>query len=247
MPAKQYRREMGRRFEMIAVWPPTQIVRLGEVGRLNGVRFDPMTTLSALGIPQVEGPKGPPATMEYTSEGRVTIAIKGSGDLPVAGSALTQAEAGATISFDRSNAVVFKAKEASVCRLDQLDKLGARLLGAYKEGLWDKDLAVVVELISAGSSTVLISSSSDASVDIRASGDVAAGAVDIANAELGLTLKRSTAIATRFLCEEGLTPLVKLLRIKRSFFSAPRPVITPEALGSPMDLFEVVPWAVPQE
>jgi hypothetical protein len=76
-----YIRGIHDKFNFYAAWPPTQLRKLGDVGRLVDGQFERVTTLARLGI-KFEERVGPPGNdLSHTSGSSVAVHIKAQGDI----------------------------------------------------------------------------------------------------------------------------------------------------------------------
>lgn len=213
-----YTRELRNRLGYSATWVPTLEIRLGDVGRLQDHGFEHVTTLADLGIPF--GKRSTPATssIDYTSEGGVSLEMKAAGTVPPLGSGLGQAEAGIIVSFSSKDATVLTATGCVTSSVEDLRAVQGRILELHGQGEWDDDYVAVTEVVAAACTTVLISSGSDGSVVFSAAAGVELGPLSIASTEVGLRVSSYRNIGTRIVAEGGLTPLFRAHGIRRRWF-----------------------------
>jgi hypothetical protein len=96
-PHHQYTSELHAKFGYLAAWAPNVVLHLGDVGTLKDHIFEPVTTLTTLGIPFETRNAESSADYEYASAGTVSIQVKTAGRAPALGSALTATDAGITV------------------------------------------------------------------------------------------------------------------------------------------------------
>lgn len=216
--AQQYTSEIAKGLQYLPIWLPIKTLTLGTVGTIQKNVFEPEGNLNGMGVPFTPSPSRSEGTMRYNSNDGVSIQFKAAGSAPVAGSALSTADAGVAVKFSRSNAVVF---EASGCRIEAIadvGTLGRRLIELYGSGEWNKDYYVVTEVVKADVTTILISSSAGASLELKAGGDIHAASLSLASLEAQFSTASTAKMGYELVAKEGLTPLFKAWRV-RGWFS----------------------------
>jgi hypothetical protein len=218
---KLYTREMYENFGYFATWVPTVQVRLGDVGIFHGPGFERVTSLRDEGIPFEVRDDGGSANLEYTSADAVSIQLKAAGAVPAAGSAITQADAGITIAFNRANAVVFQATGCTTASIANQAALGDEIISRVLDGTWREDYVVVTEVITTKAATIVISSGRDARCELLAKAQVQPAAITLADIGADLRVAYTSNIGTKIIAEKELTPLFKASWVKWKFFAGP--------------------------
>ncbi|WP_025742587.1 hypothetical protein [Aquimarina pacifica] len=218
---KIYTQELYRQFGYLATWNPGTPMALGDIGIMRQKQFTKIGNVSDLGISFEIEEDITPIDLEFSSEGAVSVSTKLSGSPTLAGSSLSDIDAGIHVKFSKENAILFKANETRTPAIKNQIKLGEEIIELFKAGKWDKNWVVITELVTADSASILISSSKEASIDIKVSGEIGTNQLDIAEAELGLEVKFSKDLSTKFIAKTGLTPLFKVSKIKRPFLGTP--------------------------
>jgi hypothetical protein len=212
---QQYTKEMAKRFGYLAAWTPGVQMSLGDVGVLKDNLFTRVTSLKNLGISfSPTAPDNSEEDVKYASSGNVSIAFKAAGKVPSPGSALSEAEAGVTVEFNRKSAVVYEALGCTSPAIDDQVTLGDEIVSRYARGSWNKDWVVITQVVHAKSGSVLISAQSGAKIEVSASGKVTAGSFSMADASLGLSIVVQHDMQTTILAKTGMTPLFKARGIK---------------------------------
>jgi len=209
--------ELGYR----ATWLPGAAVALGQVGVLDAGSLTHETSLPALGIEMPVTEQGlPEGSLDVTSNEGVSVLFKAAGAIDERFRAVGTAEAGALVQFSRENAVVVELKGVRSHRFVELRAVKAALLDAVvaadDQARWERDWMVVTEVVVAETATVLVSSSSSARVELRATGSVTPQG--LADAELRSIPAYRHDVGTLVVAERGLTPLYKALRVRRNFW-----------------------------
>jgi hypothetical protein len=74
---------------------------------------------------------------------------------------------------------------------------------------------VITKVVKAHRATILLSGSTEAFVELRASGSVAAGNVDLADLAVGFARARASGMAVNLVAEGRLTPLYEAFRLRQ--------------------------------
>ena len=209
----QYTKEMFEKFGYMATWTPGVQLELGDVGVVKDRLFTRITSLANLGISFNKREDKTEELQKHASSGSVSIVFKAAGKAPAVGSVLTQAEAGFTIEFKKSKATVYEATGCVAPMIDDQVAVGKKILELYQKGEWNKDWAVITELVQAKSATVLISNSSSAKIELSASGTIT-GTPSLADVSAQFSLAFSKDMMTSLISQSGLTPLFKARAIK---------------------------------
>jgi hypothetical protein len=220
--AAHYTTSVRKHLRTLAAWPPDRIVRIGDVGTLDGDRFQHWTTLRAIGIAP-----GPTRDVEQPGFEHLTIA----GDVRVqfeagAGSdavlqVLGSARGGAAVSFSKEGAILLDMGPRRTTFVEDLHGLKRRVVASWEQGRWEPEWCVVVEVTVTDATTVMISNAKDASLHLTAAAEIAPGpALSLANTSLGLTADNNSGVDYSMIAEEGATPLFKALRLKERFWTA---------------------------
>jgi hypothetical protein len=217
-PFKFYLRHMNSKTGYRATWDPGKPLTIGSVGRLdNSGIFSVFTTLEKEGIPVELRVDDTTADLDYTSSESVTITTKLSGKVPVAGSFLTEADAGFNIEFKSDRSVVFQSQGNQTDQLTNLAEIKKMILQKYKEANWDKDWLVVTELVRAKSATIIIANSSNATLDLKANANMGAPSLKLTDLSLELMVAKEKGSTLKYIAQEGLTPLYRVMGIRKPF------------------------------
>jgi hypothetical protein len=212
-----YTKEILDQLNYNATWLPTVQLAPGDVCDMHGNELRLVSRLKEFDIPH-EVENGPVKTdISYSSAGSVSIQLKLSGDPPPAGSLLEVSDAGIAVSFSKSQAVVLRMADCTSKRLKSVQKVGEQVLARHNAGTWPNGYVVVTEIVTAGASTIIISSGDNAGVDLKAKAGIAAGALSLASLDAGLEVKRESKIGAKFVAVPGLTPLVRVSGIQKKW------------------------------
>lgn len=197
-----------------ATWNPGKPLEIGAIGKLEKGVFNQYATLADKGIPMNVKTSISSLNMDYTSHDSVAINTKLSGKAPVAGSALTDLDAGFSFDFKGDKSIVFQTGGYKTAVIANLEEIEQKILAAYEDGSWDKDSVIITELITADTATIIISTSSNNTLELKATANVGTPALKLADASLGLTIAQEKGSSMKFLAEAGLTPLYKVMGVR---------------------------------
>ncbi|MEO6670130.1 MAG: hypothetical protein ABIN36_11680 [Ferruginibacter sp.] len=202
-----------------ATWDPGKQLKLGQIGKLDkaGV-FSVYSSLEKEDIPMEIDVDTTTLDMDYTSNDSVTISTKLSGKAPVAGSVFTDLDAGFTFDFKSSKSIVFQSNGNKTNQIVNIAEVTKLILQKYKDGNWDKDWLVITELVEAGAATIIISNSSDGKLELKANANAGAGNLKLTDVSLGLSVARETGSTLKYIAENGLTPLYRVMGIRHPLF-----------------------------
>jgi len=213
----QYTNEILEQLNYTATWLPTVQLVPGDVCDLRGREIQVVSHLNEFEIPFELEDRPVETDINYASAGGVSIHFKASGEPPPTGSLLEVSDAGISLSFNRSQAVVLRMAKCASKRLKSLQKVGEQVLARHNAGTWPDSYVVVTEIVSAGASTIIISSGESAGLDLKAKGGVGTGPLTLASLDAGLEVKRESKIGAKFVAVPGLTPLVRVSGIQKRF------------------------------
>jgi hypothetical protein len=216
MANDQYLRGIFDKFGYLATWLPNKSVKLGDVGEKRGREFDRRTSLDNLSIDFNVRQGDRIAQMSHSSSSGVSVSFKAAGEAAMG--TLPVDKAGAVVEFGRDGAFVFEANNCVVFEIDDKVELGREVIRRYLSGDWDKNWSVIDQIVKVDRATILVSNHGNARLELSATKDLKAGAVDLAKADAGLSATFKSGDITQFLAEENLNPMFRLSRIKRSLF-----------------------------
>ena len=208
--ADRYTDEIRTQLKRFANWEPGAPLALGDYGELRGSRFHRLGNVAALGVEfdVLEDPTS--KHVSYASKGAVDFSseIGADADVPT----VAKGKATLEISFKAENAILFNAAGVRYDSMADHGTLGRQLLGLYAAGTWDPRHSVITELSRAGSTTVIISSGSSASILLVAEAD--APTLDLADASVRFAPTLERNIGYKTIAEEGMIPLFGLSRVR---------------------------------
>jgi hypothetical protein len=217
----QYTNEIFKQFGYLATWLPSIPLKIGDIGIIKGNVFTRVSNLEDKGILFDVINDDTKSDLEYSSKGAVSITTKLSGTIAPTNSGLTELDAGIIVEFSKENAILFKANGTLTIIIKDQIRLGENILQLFKDGEWNKDWAVITELVNAETASILISSSKDGKVELKVKANIEAKALDIANSELNFDLSFSKDVSTKIIAQERLTPLFRTSKVKSRLFASP--------------------------
>ena len=217
-PFKFYLEHIAKRAGYRATWEPNKPLELGMIGRLDGGIFDVVSTLEQEGLTPKILKDSTPGELDYTSNETVDIGIKLAGQSPIAGSALTEAQAGFVLDFHGENGVVFQVKDSLTHQIINMAEMEKEILKRFKDGTWPKDWVIITQLLEAVTATIVISNSSNNKLELKASANVGTAALKLTDASLGLSVAKERGSSLKVLAQQGITPLYRVMGIRHPLF-----------------------------
>jgi len=200
----KYTKTIKQQLGYLATWLPSTPLALGDIGILKKNKFNRIGRLEDFDIDKED--------IEHSTKGGHSITTKVAGTISPAGSSLLQADAGIIIEFLKEKAIIFKATNA----------IAQTIIELFKQGKWNKDWAVITELVHAESCSVIIANSSHAKIELKVNIKKALPHVlDIADAGLQLAPVFTKDLLTEIIAKEALTPLFKASKLKTRLFTHP--------------------------
>jgi hypothetical protein len=237
MPIRDYQKEMKKLFNRFdAIWTPDTKLELGGIIRARKGVITKQDTLSNLGISiNKEASTG---TSDYfvKSENEVDVKFKLAGSTENATEYLAKADAGIILEFNKKNAVVFAATNATTWDISNLREIEDAVLVLEDEDRWDNDYLIITQLFQAEHTTILVSKSKGRKVEIK--GDVNPPA-EIAKIETQFLWERSANMEIKVGDLQNATPLFRAVRLKRKELRSKNATFAP-TLGDRDSVFEAV-------
>ena len=212
--SKKYASELKRQFGYLATWLPGTPISLGDIGIMRKNVFTKIANLSDFDIHFDVESDPSKSDIEHSTSGAVSISTKAAGTASLNNSALGETEAGIIVEFSKEKAILFKANGTSSPSIKNQIEVGKSVIDLYRQRKWDKDWMVVTEVVNAESATILISSSAQGKIELKAKGEIEAAKLDIADANIELELSYSKDLSTKIITEGALTPLFKASKVK---------------------------------
>jgi hypothetical protein len=220
MPSdQQYGSSIRRETSFFANWPPNGPREIGDYGRVNGALFeffghlDP-AEIEALG--KREGPSPAGYDIMINSTRSLNTHLSAGADAN-----LGQGKALLEIKFSSEEGVVFAAPSIKITEITSMAALGRILNERRRDGNWNMDHAVVVQVSAAESATILLSDRADAGIEFEVAADAPVNALLVAKLDAGMSLIDSHGVGIKIIGEGPLTPLFKLARLKRRILGDP--------------------------
>jgi hypothetical protein len=89
------------------------------------------------------------------------------------------------------------------------------VMDLFRRGEWQREWAIVTDLVEAESTTLAVSGADQAAIAFEATSDVPY--IDLADAAIGLEVKMASNIGYQVVAEKGLVPLFGLCKIQNAF------------------------------
>ena len=211
-----YAREVKDNLEVVyATFPITEGYKLGDFGLLKDDLFTRLGNVSQFGIDFGVRQGATESTVKFVSASGVSVMFHGKVD---AGPGGVPVNASVDISFSEQSAVFFNAAGCTADAIENQIQLGEQILQLNRDGKWQQQFAVITTLVKAKSSTIVMSSSSDASITIQATSS-AVQSIDLDDASIQLSVTAFKDLAIEIVTEGDLTPMLGLSGIHGGIFS----------------------------
>jgi hypothetical protein len=209
---EKYTGELREKLGYSATWLPMTHVRLGDVGRLDGYVYEYLGSLKDYGISFSSAKGASMGVVDHVSSEGVQISSRSHADVL----ALDPTAIGGTLSvkFSKQGAVLFRAEGCESEIIKRQNLIETEIIGMHERGAWPDGLVVVTEVVHAARAAIIVSSSSDATIELRGATDLAG----LVTAGSRLEVVRSRDIATKIIMEGDLTPLFRAKGLRRRRF-----------------------------
>lgn len=201
-----------------ATWEPNKPIELGDIGTIENGVFIVFSTLQNEGINMSIRTDTTSSEWKFTTENAVSSHIKLSGQAPIAGSLLSNADAGVSLVFKSENAFVFEAIGAKTHIITNVFEIEKAFINKAKDDSRWKDFAVIVELIEADSATIIMSAGNSNIIDLKAKADAQLVNVNLANVDLGLGIISEKVSSENIVAKNGIKPLYRAMGLRHPLF-----------------------------
>jgi hypothetical protein len=199
-------------------WPLSRHVRVGDVLDTTGGTIRTAGDLAGRGITATTAPVASPADFLYDSKGAARVDFKLSGAAAQGFSALTQADAGALVTFGRTSAVLAIFTGLTQAGLGDTRSVAQGLVRRYRSDNWADELVVVNDVINASAGTLLAAADTDASAELRATVGLGSGALTLADLAGRVAIARATRVGMQWVGTD-VTPFYQVFRLKRTWLA----------------------------
>ncbi|MFZ2632066.1 MAG: hypothetical protein WA081_09405 [Desulfosalsimonadaceae bacterium] len=198
---------------LFANWEPGKPVELGDYGTLAGEAFIHIGNIKDLGMGFDVREDDTPDRKYFSSEGSTEIKLNMKGAATLSGA--INAKATLEINFGSKEAVFFNAAECRFSMIRDKAAVGKEIMKRCKAHDWDRDWALVTDLVRSGATTIAISGADHASVIFEASGNV--DKINLSDASVGLNVANQKNVGYIVDAQKGLIPLIGLSKIQPTF------------------------------
>jgi hypothetical protein len=203
-------------------WLPSTRFSVGDIGILNGALFEKVGMLSELELNFYVHSTDDRSPLDVSSESDVAVSFKAAGETNASFSHVGRVEAGMRIHLGSRGAFVLQSPETFEAEIGDRLNLQRQIIDAFRRGVWEKDWLVITRLVKATSATVLISRSSNASIECSTKANLSAVVGALGSTSAGITVKHQQGETVSMIGGENVTPLFQLSRLKTSYFGEPK-------------------------
>jgi hypothetical protein len=200
-----------------ATWLPQTKMALGDYGPLLGTRFQRRGNVADFGVKGANVCIGSAeASVQVTSRSGVSVDLKAAAALPAG---TPPAKATLEVGFGKGDAVFFNAAELALNEVKDQTALAKQILKLFSAGIWEHEWHVVTAVAGAAATTVAISNNEGARLVLEA--ETPGEVLNLAKASAKLSATTTKDLGAQIVSEQGLTPLIKLSKVRRKFFKQP--------------------------
>ena len=234
---QQYCSSIRRETSLFANWPPNAPRQIGDYGRINGAlfeffgRLDP-AEIKALGKRESSSPAGFDIMINSTRSLNTHTSAE-------AKSKVADGKALLKIAFTSDEGVVFAAPSIKISEITSMKALGDTLHERLRQGNWEMDHSVVVQVSEAESATILLSNQAGAGIDFEVAADAPVNAQLVAKLNAGMSVIDSHGVGIKIIGEGPLTPLFKLAYLKWRILGDRKPAFREVLIPGKFDVYEV--------
>ena len=213
-----YLEHMASKTGYRATWEPNRPLTIGAIVKLERGVFSIQSNLEKEGIPMEVMDDTSEGVVDYSSSGSVKIGVKLAGQAPLAGSALTDVDAGFSLDFASDKSILFQADKTKTIQITNLGAIEREVVQRVNDGRWPKDWLIVTQLMQAASATIIISFSSNSKIDLKASANVGTSQLKLTDASLGLNVVSERGSHFKAIAANGITPLYRVMGYRHPLF-----------------------------
>ena len=217
----RYLTEMKKNFGYNATWEPDVKLKLGDVGIFKDMVFTKATDLDTFGVDFKVNKEYSKIPLEYATKDKVRLTPKLANMALPNASKLKHTDSGISVEFKKENAVYFKTNNITLSAIKDTTILGNQILRLFRDNRWNKNWAIITEVIQADYCTVLISNLDDSKIELKANTPVSINTIDIANADNRFSVEQEKGLSTSIISAINLTPMYKLMGMKSRIFFPP--------------------------
>ena len=200
-------------------WEPNKPLKVGDIGILKDDVFVLVGSLQKLGVDvEVRIDEQVGEVFDLSSESGVDVKIKAAGEVDPMLPSLGKMDLGFSVNFKKENSILFKVNGYKTHLLENLILISREIKKMYKNDEWEQNWVIINEVVEANRATIMMSSEGNVSVGVKAKADVGPEQLDLAQADLELDADSGGKLAISILGNEGITPLYRVVGIKKSFF-----------------------------
>jgi hypothetical protein len=199
--ADVYTTAVHHNLKQYATWPIGSLLQVGDYGTLQGTMFNRIGNIAdaRFKIKCKEAQSPARLVFEFKSAEIEETKLRAGASANVTGTPAT-VNAKATLNFAKSNSVYFRSTRLSYMRLDNFADVSQAIMDAFKKGAWDGNLVFIQDLFISKGTTVIISISDGATIDIEATAK-GIEQIDLADVNAGLSFTHDRNVGLKVIGE----------------------------------------------
>lgn len=207
-----------------ATWPIGALLRLGDYGTLEGSQFKRIGNIAdkPFSIECKEDKSRAPLFFDFRSAEVDETNTKAGASANV-GSVPASINAKATLKFEKSNSVYFRSIRLVYSRIDNFAQISKDIMRKFESGSWNGNYVFISELFTSKGTTVIISNSNNAVIDVEA-GAKGVEQIDLADANASLSVTHARNVGLKVIANQvenqkydELVPLFTLAGVRPRF------------------------------
>jgi hypothetical protein len=228
---RQYSETLHEQFPTYyANFPPNAPVALGDYGTVRDGVFLKIGSITAFDVPLPAANKSDTnASFEFKSGSAVHVEPRA--DVSAEGGPAHGAKSKARIVFNDDNGVFFAAAGCTIEGFSEQRNVREAMLNLFVAETWRPEWVLVIGRVLSRALNIVIASKRGASIELSANAETD---IDFADARIAAMLKAGASedIAFQWVAKASTVPLVRLLRVHKSFFGkiSHRELIAPERI-----------------
>lgn len=216
---ERYANVVKNEYDYYPVFPPDYPISLGDFGSLENGRFTrkgniknydfKVKKLIGKGFDKIDFKIG----TDFNASLAPSVTVPG------------MFEASINIAFGDSSNVFFSFNDCKSSIIDNYLELKDKIIELYNKAEWDKDYYVITEYVNVERSTVVLADNSESKIAFEVAVPLGGNIpipqlkADFLDGKLNVNESYSSGISTKIVAKTGLKPLIRLSKLKVSFWT----------------------------
>ena len=214
--AELYTSDIKKSLDKWSPWQPNEKYSLGDIGICHGDRFEKLTSFKDLPIKaDFESEIAVEKTKLYSYMSKEGTSFSFGANASVNPNVpATSLSAKAELEFSKAGSFYFVVRDYYEERVKDLYILKNCILQLYGSYIWEKEWAIITQIMHAENGTFFISESKNSKMTFSVKGNVKGSVLDFGDANAGISLEHQTGKILKIEDSPNITPTFKLARIQ---------------------------------